>query len=111
MGDSVQREPALKLLLVLDWSTKDYSDAQASDPPKQKTRPLSSFEPMALNTVNNRNFTIPVTSHTIVQIGRVLEILDRCTKGWSDAPGSDFWLHMTCPLFSVMAVTLTWVLP
>ena len=50
---------------------------------------------------------MPVTSHTTVQIGCVLEILDRCTKGWSDAPGSDFWLHMTCPLFSVIAVTLT----
>ena len=69
----MQREHALKLL---DWCTKGYSGAQASDPPKQKTRPLFCFELMALNTVKNRNLTIRVTFHTIVQIGRVLKILD-----------------------------------
>ena len=50
--------------------------AQASDLPEQKTHPLFSFEPMALNTVKNRSFTIQVTFYTIVQIGRVLKILD-----------------------------------
>ena len=84
--DIIQREPALKLL---DWCTKGYSGAQASDPPKQKTCPLFSFEPMALNTVKNRNFTIRVTFHTIVQVGHVRKILDWCTMGYSGAPGSD----------------------
>jgi len=101
----MQREPALKLL---DWCTEGYSGAQASDRPKQKTRPLFCFEPMALNTVKNGNLTIRVTFHTIVQIGRVLKILDWCTKGYSGAPGSDPSKQRTRPLFSVIAATLTW---
>ena len=106
----MQRETALKLS---DWyrCTKGYSGAQASDPPKQKTRPLFNFKSMTLNTVKNRNFTIQLTFRTIVQIGCALKILDWCTEGYSGAPGSDPPKQKTRPLFSVTAVTLTWVTP
>ena len=76
----VRVTPLCRESLPSNWSgQRDYQGLRCqastySDPPKQKTRPLFSFEPMALNTVKTRNFTVRLTS--IVQIGRVLEILD-----------------------------------